>query len=96
MVLDILIRGARVFDGLGNPGVVLDVGIQADKVVALGTAARPTLAQVAKVVIEGQGLALMPGIVDNHTHYDAQVTWDSACSPSPQMGVTTGMSSCVI
>ena len=90
-MLDILIRGARVFDGLGNPGVVVDVGIRADKVVALGTAARPTLTHAAREIIEAQGLALMPGIVDNHTHYDAQVTWDSACSPSPQMGVTTAV-----
>jgi N-acyl-D-amino-acid deacylase len=90
-VLDILIRGAQVFDGLGNPGLNIDVGIQGDKVVALGTKASPQLSLAAKETIDAQGLALMPGIVDNHTHYDAQITWDSACSPSPQMGVTTAV-----
>src|SRR4051812_41888384 len=39
--------------------------------------------------IDAGGLALMPGIIDSHTHYDAQVTWDALCDPSPALGVTT-------
>ncbi|HEU4645341.1 MAG TPA: amidohydrolase family protein, partial [Burkholderiales bacterium] len=42
-------------------------------------------------IIDAAGLALMPGIIDNHTHYDAQITWDPMVSPSPALGVTTAV-----
>lgn len=83
---DLLIRGAQVFDGLGSPPVLADVAVDQGRITAIGQLAGP-----AKVVVDAAGLALMPGIVDLHTHFDAQVTWDKTMSPSPALGVTTAV-----
>ena len=51
----------------------------------------PSLPEDARQVIDADGLALMPGIIDSHTHYDAQITWDPCVAPSPALGVTTAV-----
>ena len=33
----------------------------------------------------------MPGIVDSHSHFDAQITWNATLKPSPALGVTTAV-----
>ena len=81
---DLLIRGAQVYDGLGNAPKQLDVAVDAGRVSLIGKATSP-----ARETVDAAGLSLMPGIVDLHTHYDAQVTWDRTMSPSPALGVTT-------
>src|SRR5207244_8942000 len=43
----------------------------------------------ARQRVDARRLTLAPGIVDIHTHYDAQLTWDSFATPSPALGVTT-------
>jgi len=83
-MFDLLIRGATVFDGSGAAPVIADVAIRNGCIAEVG---RP--ADGAARVVEADGLALMPGIVDVHTHYDAQITWDRTLSPSPALGVTT-------
>lgn len=83
-MLDLAIRGAAVYDGAGGPARRADVGVRDGRIVAVGA-----LGQAACRTVDAGGLALMPGIVDVHTHYDAQVTWDATLSPSPALGVTT-------
>src|SRR5258708_284003 len=80
-MLDVLIRGATVFDGSGGKSFKGDVGVSDGVIVPAEAGARRT--------IDAGGLALMPGIVDVHTHYDAQITWDATLSPSVGLGVTT-------
>src|SRR5215470_17489197 len=41
------------------------------------------------VAIDGRGLAVAPGFIDPHTHYDAQVCWDRALTPSCWNGITS-------
>src|SRR2546423_13380078 len=85
-MLDVLLRGASIIDGDGGPAFSGDVGVRAGKIVAVGKADEP-----AKRLVDADGLALMPGIVDVHTHYDAQITWDPTLSPSVSLGVTTAI-----
>jgi N-acyl-D-amino-acid deacylase len=83
---DLVIRGAMVVDGLGHDPVQADVAVKDGRIAAIGTVS----GKDAEVVDAG-GLALMPGIIDLHTHYDAQVTWDPTLSPSPSLGVTSAV-----
>src|SRR5580765_1054972 len=83
---DLVIRGATVVDGLGNPPRRADVAVKDGKIAAIGE-----IKDKGAETIDADGLTLAPGIVDIHTHYDAQVTWDATLSPSPSLGVTTAL-----
>jgi N-acyl-D-aspartate/D-glutamate deacylase len=82
---DLVIRNAQVHDGLGAAPVVADLAVRDGKIAEIGKGL------AGRETIDADGLALMPGIIDNHTHYDAQVTWDPMVSPSPSLGVTTAL-----
>src|SRR5256714_72550 len=86
-MLDLLIRNALVLDGSGPEPAVQDVAIQQGKIRAIGE----NLGVSASEVIPADGFALMPGIIDSHTHFDAQITWDPYVRPSPALGVTTAV-----
>ena len=81
-----IIRGATIIDGTGSEPRTADVAITDGRITEIGKIGGP-----AATVIDADGLALMPGIVDVHTHYDAQLTWDRTMSPSPSLGVTTAV-----
>jgi N-acyl-D-aspartate/D-glutamate deacylase len=81
---DLIISGARVADGSGAPLRTADLAVADGRIVAIGKLAEP-----ARERVDADGLVLAPGIVDVHTHYDAQLTWDRTASPSPSLGVTT-------
>jgi N-acyl-D-amino-acid deacylase len=80
---DLLFHNALVFDGSGAEPQVRDVAVQGGRIAPV--------TRDAKQVIEADGLALMPGIIDSHTHFDAQITWDPMLRPSPALGVTTAV-----
>lgn len=86
---DLVIRGANLIDGLGNPARQADVAVKDGQVTEI-TAAGGIKGDAAQTV-DADGKTLAPGIVDLHTHYDAQITWDRTLSPSPSLGVTTAI-----
>src|SRR5438270_13809147 len=84
MTYDILIKGATVVDGTGAPARRADVGIAGGKIVEVGA-----LSDHARRTIDADGLVVAPGFIDPHTHYDAQICWDGATTPSSWHGVTS-------
>jgi N-acyl-D-aspartate/D-glutamate deacylase len=84
---DLLLRGATLLDGSGAEPMVGDLAVRDGRIRAIGA----SLPVDARHVIDAGGLALMPGIIDSHTHFDAQVTWDPFVRPSPALGVSTAV-----
>ncbi len=81
---DLVIRGGRVVDGTGSPSRIADVAVTDGRVVAVGTVPGAGVEE-----LDATGRVVCPGFVDIHTHYDAQLLWDTTASPSVQHGVTT-------
>jgi len=88
---DLLISNAVIHDGLGNPPFTGQLAVTGGRISALRRADKPIAASEAREQLDAQGLSLMPGIIDNHTHYDAQITWDPYLDQSIGMGVTTAI-----
>src|SRR6476619_5505574 len=86
-MLDLLLRDALVFDGSGAEPSVQDVAVRDGRIESVGA----KIAATARRTVDAGGLALMPGIIDSHTHFDAQITWDPTLRPSPALGVTTAV-----
>ncbi len=83
MSADVVIRGGIVVDGSGGPGREADVAITGDRISEIGSGLS------AKVELDAGGQVVAPGFIDIHTHYDAQVFWDPALTPSCYHGVTS-------
>ena len=81
---DLIIRNALIADGLGNPLIEGDLAVKDGRVAAIGR-----IEGNALDTLDAEGHVLAPGVIDIHTHYDAQLTWDKTASPSPALGVTT-------
>ncbi len=84
MAYDLTIKGGTIYDGTGKASFRGDVAV-ADGIIREVGEVKDT----AHEVIDADGLAVAPGFVDPHTHYDAQFCWDPLISCSSWHGVTT-------
>src|SRR3979409_712561 len=84
MAYDLLIKNGLIVDGSGLPAFRGDIGVKDGKIAEIGKLSGP-----ASKTIDADGHAVAPGFIDNHCHYDAQVTWDPLCTFSPEHGATT-------
>jgi len=85
MALDILIRGAQVFDGGGDPPLEADIAIRGDRIVGVG---RGVASPSARRVIDARGLAASPGFVDIHGHSDYHLLLTPTAESAVLQGVT--------
>jgi N-acyl-D-amino-acid deacylase len=83
---DLVIRNALLVDGLGSAPRHGSLAVAGGRITAVGEDAG-----AGRQTLDAGGLALAPGIIDNHTHYDAQVTWDPDLAASTAVGVTTAI-----
>ncbi|MDI2128039.1 N-acyl-D-amino-acid deacylase family protein [Yinghuangia seranimata] len=83
-----VLRGGLVADGTGGALYRADVALSAGRVTELGPDVE---AMPGDRVLDASGCVVAPGFIDVHTHYDAQVFWDPACTPSSYHGVTTAV-----
>ncbi len=79
----VVIRGGTVVDGSGSAGYLADVAVEDGRIAEIGQNL------VGDHTVEADGCVVAPGFIDIHTHYDAQVFWDPALTPSCFHGVTT-------
>lgn len=82
---DLIIKNGVVIDGTGMPRRRVDVAINDGRVVRMAKLHQA----VAKEEIDATGMIVAPGIVDPHTHYDPQITFDPYATMSCFHGVTT-------
>ena len=86
MTHELVIRNGFVADGTGTPGREADIAIDGGLISAVGK-----VTARGQVEIDAKGQLVTPGFVDVHTHYDGQVTWGDALTPSSIHGVTTAV-----
>jgi len=84
MTHDLVIKNGMLVDGTGAPARRADVAITGGTIAEIGR-----VTDGAATVIDAADLVVAPGFIDPHTHYDAQICWDGAVTPSSWHGVTS-------
>jgi dihydroorotase/N-acyl-D-amino-acid deacylase len=83
---DLVIEGARIVDGSGNPWYRADVLIRGDAIAAIEIGRRP-LQGIKR--LDGRGLVLAPGFIDIHTHARRAIFAIPTAENYARQGVTT-------
>jgi len=83
-MLSLVIRNAEIVDGSGAPRFRGDVGVEGDRIAAVGKVETAGARE-----IDAKGMVVAPGFIDIHTHYDPQLCWDRNATPTPEHGVTS-------
>src|SRR5947199_9696872 len=88
MGFDVLIRGARVVDGTGNPWFYVDIAIEGERVVAVAPAGQLPTDDVGEIV-DATGMVVCPGFIDIQSHSILPLMEEPKCLAKITQGVTT-------
>ncbi|MHB8329237.1 MAG: amidohydrolase family protein [Acidimicrobiales bacterium] len=81
---DLVIRNGLIIDCSGCPGFHGSVAMQDGTIRSVGQ-----VDERGQRELDATDLVITPGVIDAHTHMDAQVFWDPLGTPSCWHGVTT-------
>lgn len=85
----IILRGAMLVDGLGNPGYPGDLVVEGDRIAAiLAPGAAEAAAGEDSQLVDVSGLVVAPGFIDMHAHSDLAVLADAEHLAKVQQGIT--------
>ncbi len=85
---DLLIKGGRVYDGLGHEAVDLDIGIVGEKIVKLGKIP----SSKGREIIDARNLSVCPGFIDTHDHSDVNLFLNAKAESHVRQGITSVVS----
>jgi N-acyl-D-amino-acid deacylase len=86
MAVDLVIKNGTVVDGTGAPKFIGDIAVDKGLIVEVGK-----ISEQGRETVDAEGLTVTPGFIDPHTHYDAQISWDTLLNSSSEHGVTTAL-----
>ncbi|MBA4123606.1 MAG: D-aminoacylase [Acidobacteria bacterium] len=84
-VFDVLIKNGTVYDGTGQPGKRVDVGISGDKIAAIGDLSKAK----SQTIIDAKNLAVAPGFVNMLSWSTESLIVDGRSLGELKQGVTT-------
>jgi N-acyl-D-amino-acid deacylase len=84
-MFDLLLAGGEIADGSGQPVFQADLGINGDRITAVGRLGQAETRQRLDVA----GKVVSPGFIDAHVHGDLAVLADPMHEPAIRQGVTT-------
>jgi N-acyl-D-aspartate/D-glutamate deacylase len=86
--IDVLIRGAKIVDGSGNPWFYGDVAIAGERIAEIAPPGSIP-SESAREVVEASGMVVCPGFIDIQSHSIVPLMVDGRCLSKITQGVTT-------